>query len=58
MQYITFHYLESGCYASFRGYVGKGILRLHPDMHLGIFPYAGRIGRDKCKPLLRFISAC
>lgn len=58
MQYITFHYSESECFARFRGYVGNGIPRLHTDMPLGIFPYAGRIGRDKCKPLLRFISAC
>lgn len=57
MQYIPFHYSESGCFARFRGYVGNGILRLHTDMPLGIFPYAGRIGRDKCKPLLRSILA-
>ena len=24
-------------------------MRLHPDLLLGIFPYAGRTGRDKCK---------
>lgn len=58
MQYIPFNYLKSGCYARFREYVGNGISRLHTDMPLGISPYAGRIGRDKCKPLLRFISAC